>query len=170
MAGPLNTAPGSCPWPQLILDLAYSGRISMTVSTTVELQQAGLIKKLQSTFGKMAGLQADKGASVSASLATSSPESLKSTSVSLEQSVEAGGGGSGGPAATAQAGGRRVSGTGGGGGLIAGFVRAAAAKAGSIAAGLTEAALPPLKFELEIVITKLEVELMLWVAPPPSDR
>ena len=32
VAGPLNSAPGASPWPQLILDLAYSGRISMKVS------------------------------------------------------------------------------------------------------------------------------------------
>ncbi len=57
----------------------------------------------------------------------------------------------------------------GGGGVLAGLLglsRAAAAKAGSL---LTES-LPPIKFELEIIITRFEAELMLWTAPPPSDR
>ena len=156
VAGPLNSSPGACPWPQLILDLAYCGRISMTVSTTVELQQAGLIKKLQTVFGKMAGLQAEVVVP-----ASSGPDASPATA---EPGSKGGSGNnSSGPGGN---------GNGGGGGVLSGLLglsRAAAAKAGSLAAGLTES-LPPIKFQLEIVITRFEAELMLWTAPPPSDR
>lgn len=129
----------------------------MTVSTTVELQQAGLIKKLQTVFGKMAGLQAEVSVP-----AASGPDA---TPAAADPGSKGGGGDtSSGPGAN--------SGNGGGGGVLSGLLglsRAAAAKAGSLAAGLAES-LPPIKFQLEIVITRLEAELMLWTAPPPSDR
>ena len=195
VAGPLNSAPGAPPWPQLILDLAYrwvgrhfvcllnlvsylqrkhphlllsnisefppcrSGRISMTVSTVVELQQAGLVKKLQAAFGKKAGLQQPQqegGAGGASAGAGANDEGAPA-----------------GPSASGMAAGSTCTGgSSGGGGMLAGLMglgRAAAAKAGSLAAGLTES-LPPIKFQLEIVITRFEVELMLWTAPPPSDR
>lgn len=46
-SGPANASLTGGVWPQLALDIVYSGRISMTVSTKVELQRAGLYNTIQ---------------------------------------------------------------------------------------------------------------------------
>eukprot|EP00983_Pelagomonas_calceolata_P053222 1143207-Pelagomonas_calceolata.AAC.5 len=42
VAGPGNASQGSGFWPQLVMDVSYSGRISMTVSTKVRVQDEAL--------------------------------------------------------------------------------------------------------------------------------
>lgn len=67
LRGVADTAAAGCIYPQLVLDLAFSGRVTLVVSTTVELQQAGLVKKLQRVFGRMAGLADPAGSAADAS-------------------------------------------------------------------------------------------------------
>ncbi|KAG1655267.1 hypothetical protein FOA52_014593 [Chlamydomonas sp. UWO 241] len=73
VAGPLNAPPAGVPWPQLQLQVAYSGCITLVVSTSVELQQAGLVKALQRAFGRMAGVQ-DEAPGVATAGSTELPD------------------------------------------------------------------------------------------------
>lgn len=60
VAGAGNAAPDGSLWPQLVLDLAYSGCMSLTIQTKLELQKAPLFNTLQSTFEKLKRGSEDK--------------------------------------------------------------------------------------------------------------
>ncbi|GMH39159.1 hypothetical protein BSKO_07057 [Bryopsis sp. KO-2023] len=145
-------------WPQILLDLSYSGGLELIIETTVDINETWAWSALDKAINIVGGQ--NQTMENEGDCNEMSSEFVGELSTSPEQSLNMEGGSSAAPGTSRAA--RKLRG-------ILPLRQAFAGKAKKLAEKMAEQ-ISKIPLRLNLKISKVEGQLLVWVAPPPSDR